>query len=79
MYRYGKWAGNPEGFPYKPQNCAYQVWETGRGARAYQCLRKGRHGPEGLYCKVHAKKVEERSHKVGGECLEKSQRTSSPD
>jgi hypothetical protein len=48
--RYGKWK-----VAWTPSSCAYDV----RGGRYFnQCLRKPGHGPDGLYCKQHAKKVE---------------------
>ena len=54
-YRYGAWAGRPNGMPYKEGSCAYKVqsrWIF------IQCSRKNGYGPGGLYCKQHAKKVE---------------------
>jgi len=57
-HRYNKWAGNPKGIPYSPERCAYEVWERCRGSLSYQCLRKKGYGPDGLYCKAHARKVE---------------------
>ena len=52
QYRYGTWAGNPQGHPYKENRCAYEVWSQWV---AHQCQRKNGYGPEGLYCKQHAK------------------------
>lgn len=57
---YGAWAGNPEGTTEDETRCIKEVWEQGRVIRAYQCLRKRGHGPEGLYCKQHAKMNERR-------------------
>ena len=57
-YKYGHWAGNPSGNKYDENDCAYEVWEQGRVINAYQCSRKNGYGPEGLYCKQHAKMVE---------------------
>ena len=54
---YGTWAGNPRGHKYVKGNCAMEVWPT-HGWIPYQCSRKNGHGPDGLYCKQHAKKVE---------------------
>lgn len=59
QYRYHKWAGNPEGNPYRLEDCAYEVWPADRMLFAYQCQRKNGYGPKGLYCKQHAKKVKE--------------------
>jgi len=58
-YRYRRWGGNPAGTKYDPERCAYEVWEKGRGCLSYQCLRKKGYGPDGLYCKVHARKFKE--------------------
>lgn len=54
--RYGVWAGNPKGWSYVEDRCAYSV-STDRWY-SVQCSRKLGHGPGGLYCKQHAKKVE---------------------
>lgn len=56
--QYGKWAGFPSGHAYDPERCAAEVWESGRGINHYQCQRKNGHGPEGLFCKQHAKMIE---------------------
>lgn len=53
--RYGAWAGNPNGKPYKPERCAYETYIDYIGR---QCNRKKGHGPGGLYCKQHAAKIE---------------------
>jgi hypothetical protein len=52
--RYGIWAGNPSGVPYKPGNCAYEIFEHFGGR---QCSRTSGYGLEGLYCWQHAKKI----------------------
>lgn len=54
---YNSRASNPKGIRYDAQRCAYEVWERHRGAQAWQCRRKRGHGPDKLYCKIHAKKV----------------------
>ena len=41
--------------PYKEGKCVYQVWDN---FYSYQCSRRNGHGPDRLYCKQHAKKVE---------------------
>lgn len=51
--RYGRWAGNKRGDPYKEGKCAYEVWDH----VSRQCSRKKGHGVNGLYCKQHEKKV----------------------
>ncbi len=56
--RYNSWAGNPKGTLYKDKYCAYDVWLS-TGWTSHQCSRKNGHGPAGLYCKQHAKMVEE--------------------
>lgn len=57
--RYGVWSGNPKGTKYDPARCAEEVWPS-RGWSAYQCSRACGHGPDGLYCKQHARHKEER-------------------
>lgn len=54
-YRYNTWAGNPKGHKYIEGRCAEEIWSSGRGSLPYQCSRKNGHGPDGLYCKQHAK------------------------
>ena len=56
LYRYGAWAGNPKGTPYNHNCCAYEVSD---GWLFRQCYRKSGYGPEQLYCKSHAKRVED--------------------
>lgn len=57
-YKYHQWPGNPTGNSYVKNRCAYEVWAQGGIILAYQCLRKNGYGPEQLYCKQHAKKLE---------------------
>lgn len=71
--RYGSWAGFPDGFAAKPENCAHEVF---RDYRHLQCPRKRGYGPEGAYCKQHdpeavAKKRAERDAKWEAEWKEK--------
>lgn len=56
-YRYGEWAGLPTGTPYKEGKCAYEMWSH---IYSRQCSRENGYGPGGLYCKQHAKKLEEK-------------------
>jgi len=57
--RYGKWAGNPDGHPEDKRRCIKEVFDCGfKGFIPRQCRRKRGHGPDGLYCKQHAEKIE---------------------
>ena len=58
--RYGKWAGNPEGYREDPTRCIEAIWEGGGWMRDRQCGRKRGKGPGGLYCGQHAKHALER-------------------
>ena len=53
--RYGQWVGNPKGRRQDPTKCIEEVWPSNGGWIPYQCTRKRGHGPDGLYCKQHAK------------------------
>lgn len=53
--RYGKWGGDPQGQPENKEDCIETVTSQCSGIRV-QCSRKRGHGPDGLYCKQHAKK-----------------------
>lgn len=55
-YRYGVWAGKPDGYPYDNDRCAYETYSN-YTRMFYQCTRKPGHGPESLYCKQHSKMV----------------------
>lgn len=52
--RYGEWSGNPKGRAYDEKKCAYEVFDKYIGC---QCSRPNGHGVNGLFCKIHAKKV----------------------
>lgn len=55
---YGAWTGDPEGRPEDPTRCIEKVWPPmWDGGPPYQCQRKRGYGPDGLYCKQHAKKI----------------------
>jgi len=54
--RYGAWSGNPNGCPYNPGHCVMEVHPS-CGWIPAQCRRRNGHGPDGLYCKQHAKQV----------------------
>lgn len=55
--RYNSWAGNPKGDPENKERCVQHVYpqDYARGMISVQCSRKRGHGPDGLYCKQHAK------------------------
>ncbi len=55
--RYGQWAGFPPGYEYMRGKCAYKVFVS---HISQQCSRKNGHGPDGLYCKQHAKALKVR-------------------
>lgn len=50
---YGRWAGKPTGEKEDPELCLEEVWDR---FMAHQCLRRRGHGPDGAFCKQHAKK-----------------------
>jgi len=54
--RYGVWGGCPQGQAEDPTCCIEQVWPSGGTWIPHQCCRKRGYGPDGLYCKQHAKK-----------------------
>jgi len=55
MRVYDQSALNPKGTPEDETRCIEEVW-TYEGWHSHQCNRKRGHGPDGLYCKQHAKK-----------------------
>ncbi len=54
---YGQWAGDPKGRIEDETRCVEEVMSD--FMHFYQCSRKRGHGPDGLYCKQHAKKHEQ--------------------
>jgi len=54
MRRYGKWAGEPDGRPEDSQRCVAEVVED---FIVRQCRHKRGYGPDGLFCKQHAKQL----------------------
>ena len=54
--RYGVWFGCPMGQAEDPTRCIEEVWPSNGTWIPCQCSRKRGHGPDGLYCKQHAKK-----------------------
>ena len=59
LLRYGEWAGEPHGHPYRPARCAYEVFPH-HGIQ-YQCTRPKGYGADELFCKQHARKVGSRA------------------
>jgi len=57
LRRYGQWAGNPKGKLEDVECCVQQVWPRwpDRSMLPFQCSRKHGYGPDGMYCKQHAK------------------------
>ena len=55
--RYNQWAGNPRGDLEDKTRCIKEVQDSS-GWHFYQCQRKRGYGPDGLYCKQHAKKFD---------------------
>lgn len=55
--RYGCWAGYPEGTRENKEHCIAEVYGWPSHI-SYQCQRKRGHGPNGEFCKQHAKKAE---------------------
>jgi len=53
--RYGKWSGNPNGIEADLTRCAESVFDN-QTFLMHQCSRKNGHGPNGIYCKQHAKR-----------------------
>jgi hypothetical protein len=54
--RYCVWGGFPMGQAEDPTRCIEEVWPSDTTWYPHQCSRKRGHGPDGLYCKQHAKK-----------------------
>ena len=59
MRRYGDSSLCPGGMQERTDRCIAEVSEPPHYIHRSQCLRKRGHGPDGLYCKQHAKMVEE--------------------
>lgn len=56
--RYGQWAGNEKGNRAEPGLCAKEV-QMRDTPRFKQCSRHRGYGPEGAFCKQHAKEYAE--------------------
>lgn len=56
-YRYGNTAANPGGTKFKAERCAYEVWPD-NGWHPRQCRKPPGSGPDNLYCRQHARRVE---------------------
>lgn len=52
--KYGRWPGNEKGTPENETRCIAEVSGSVEWF-SHQCQRKRGYGPEGLYCKQHAK------------------------
>lgn len=52
-YRYGDGPSNPKGNGYDEHRCAEEVSDD--GWHWHQCSRKLGHGPDGIFCKQHAR------------------------
>jgi hypothetical protein len=56
--RYGKRAGNPNGYFEDLHLCIVEVGhDVTQGSHGHQCSRLRGHGPNGDYCKQHAKMI----------------------
>ena len=55
---YGRSDGMYRPVPYISWRCAWEVSEPPYYTYKHQCKHKNGHGPGGLYCKQHAKRVE---------------------
>ena len=58
LYGYCKWAGNPTGTEYDNRRCAFEVWNR---VMSHQCSKPNGHGPDDLYCEVHAEILKNQS------------------
>ena len=61
---YGRNDGLHRPTPYKPDRCAYEVSEPPHYLSSHQCTRKPGHGPDGLFCKQHARVVTRREDRT---------------
>ena len=61
LYRYNRWAGNPNGSKYREGFCAAEICDSLTHV-FYQCTRRNGKGINGLYCGIHSKKVAEKSN-----------------
>ncbi len=64
-HRYNCWGGNPKGNAYEEGRCAATVCTGGRAPSFLQCRKPNGQGPEGLYCKAHAAKLDGTAYLVG--------------
>ena len=62
--RYDQWAGNERGISENKTRCIAEVTDE-TGWHRYQCDRKRGYGPNGEYCKQHAKIAERDSRDLG--------------
>ena len=57
--RYDCWTGNPKGTREDKARCVATVSDS-TGWHSIQCSRKRGFGPDGEYCRQHAKRIEKR-------------------
>ena len=57
--RYGYTDTRFEGIPYDARHCAYRIYKHPSPMMSHQCSRRPGHGPDALYCKQHARMVED--------------------
>ena len=55
---YGRDTGLYHAAKYTPTRCAYSVSGPSYYISSHQCSKKPGHGPDGLYCKQHAKRIQ---------------------
>ena len=59
MRRYAVTSIRPEGVPEDPARCIEEISRRAAFGRDYsQCGRPRGHGPDGLYCRQHARRAE---------------------
>lgn len=59
---YGQSAANPRGDKERKDNCLAEPYSC-HSFVSMQCTRKRGHGPDGLFCKQHAKMIEKAKEK----------------
>lgn len=57
MRVYSEWSGNPNGTPEDITRCVAEVYHRNSFGRRPQCHKLRGFGPNGEYCKIHAKKL----------------------
>lgn len=54
---YSAWSGTDTGTPVNPTRCITVVSHDGVAGYTRQCMHPNGHGPDGMFCKNHAKKA----------------------